>query len=229
MLRAQRRALLLPRPQRRRARRRAREWLLFMDADCAPAPELLEPTSIRAPCDREGLLAGTIVDAPRARLAARPLRVLAQLLPWRAGASGQRPRLRADRQPAGSPRGVRGGRRLRRGHPVGGRRRPVLAYAGRGMAAERRPPAPSSPTAIARTCAPSSACWRATAPARAGSTTAIQGPRRAGRCRRELARSGFDAVRHTASGDGDEAAFRLVDALGLVAHNVGYHGANEIS
>ncbi len=45
----------------------------------------------------------------------------------------------------------------------------------------------------------------------------------------ELVRSGFDAARHTVTGDRDEAVFRLVDALGLVAHNVGYRSANEIA
>ena len=45
----------------------------------------------------------------------------------------------------------------------------------------------------------------------------------------ELVRSGIDSARHTVAGDRDEAVFRLVDALGLVAHNVGYRSANEIA
>ena len=43
----------------------------------------------------------------------------------------------------------------------------------------------------------------------------------------ELARSGGDAVRHAAAGEREEAAFRIIDALGLVAHNVGYRRDNR--
>jgi len=45
----------------------------------------------------------------------------------------------------------------------------------------------------------------------------------------QLARSGLDAARHTATGNRDEASFRLVDALGLVAHNVGYRSSNGVA
>jgi GT2 family glycosyltransferase len=45
----------------------------------------------------------------------------------------------------------------------------------------------------------------------------------------ELARSGVDAARHAIGGNREEAAFRLVDALGLVAHNVGYRRSNEVA
>jgi GT2 family glycosyltransferase len=44
----------------------------------------------------------------------------------------------------------------------------------------------------------------------------------------ELGRSGLDALRHAAAGRFDQSAFRLVDALGLVAHNVGYRRSNEV-
>jgi glycosyltransferase involved in cell wall biosynthesis len=44
----------------------------------------------------------------------------------------------------------------------------------------------------------------------------------------ELGRSGVDAIRHAAAGRFDQSAFRLVDALGLVAHNVGYRRSNEV-
>ena len=44
----------------------------------------------------------------------------------------------------------------------------------------------------------------------------------------ELGRSGVDAVRAAVAGRRDEAAFRLIDALGLVAHNVGYIRSNEV-
>jgi GT2 family glycosyltransferase len=44
----------------------------------------------------------------------------------------------------------------------------------------------------------------------------------------ELGRSGVDAVRAAVSGRRDEAAFRLIDALGLVAHNVGYVRSNRV-
>lgn len=45
---------------------------------------------------------------------------------------------------------------------------------------------------------------------------------------RELARAGVDSVRYAVAGRRDEAAFRVVDALGLVAHNVGYGSSNEV-
>jgi GT2 family glycosyltransferase len=45
----------------------------------------------------------------------------------------------------------------------------------------------------------------------------------------ELGRSALDAVRHAASGRRDQAVFRLVDALGLVAHNVGYRRSNQVT
>ncbi len=45
----------------------------------------------------------------------------------------------------------------------------------------------------------------------------------------ELGRSALDAARHALGGRGEEAAFRLVDALGLVAHNVGYRQSNEVA
>jgi hypothetical protein len=42
----------------------------------------------------------------------------------------------------------------------------------------------------------------------------------------ELGRSGVDAARHAAGGRFEQAIFRLVDGLGLVAHNVGYRRSN---
>ncbi len=45
----------------------------------------------------------------------------------------------------------------------------------------------------------------------------------------ELGRSGVDAVRHAAAGRFDQSAFRLIDAVGLVAHNVGYRRSNEVT
>ena len=45
----------------------------------------------------------------------------------------------------------------------------------------------------------------------------------------ELGRSGVDAARLAAGGRFEQAAFRLVDGLGLVAHNVGYRRSNEVA
>ncbi|MDX6582067.1 MAG: mycofactocin glycosyltransferase [Solirubrobacterales bacterium] len=45
---------------------------------------------------------------------------------------------------------------------------------------------------------------------------------------REIGRSAVDAIRHAAAGRPDQSIFRLVDALGLVAHNVGYRRSNEV-
>jgi glycosyltransferase involved in cell wall biosynthesis len=44
----------------------------------------------------------------------------------------------------------------------------------------------------------------------------------------ELGRSGVDAARHAAAGRTDQSVFRLIDALGLVAHNLGYMRSNEV-
>ncbi len=43
----------------------------------------------------------------------------------------------------------------------------------------------------------------------------------------ELLRALRDAARHWAKGDADEAAYRLLDGLSLVAHNVGYRSDNR--
>jgi GT2 family glycosyltransferase len=43
----------------------------------------------------------------------------------------------------------------------------------------------------------------------------------------ELGRAGADALRLTASGDREQAAFRLIDGAGLVAHNVGWRSSNR--
>jgi GT2 family glycosyltransferase len=45
----------------------------------------------------------------------------------------------------------------------------------------------------------------------------------------ELGRSAVDAVRHALGGRPEQAAYRLVDALGLVAHNVGYRQSNDVA
>ena len=43
----------------------------------------------------------------------------------------------------------------------------------------------------------------------------------------ELGRVGADAVRLTIGGDREQAAFRLIDGAGLVAHNVGWRSSNR--
>jgi hypothetical protein len=44
---------------------------------------------------------------------------------------------------------------------------------------------------------------------------------------RELARVGSDATRLTVRGERQEAAFRLIDGAGLVAHNLGWLTPNR--
>ena len=211
------------------ARAASREWLLFCDADCAPVPKLLGHYFDPPPCDREGLLAGTIADHPEhdsllARYACSRNFYRGEL-GFQGSDRGYAPtgnllvRRAAFEAVGGFAEGIRSAgdvdlcwRIQAEGWLLTRRPRAVTAHRHRedlrsflGMLARYG----AGASWLNRRYPGSSPRWPLSP--------------------YELARSGFDAVRHTASGNGDEAAFRLVDALGLVAHNVGYHGANETS
>ena len=132
----------------------------------------------------------------------------------------------ATRQPDGPPRGVRGDRRLRRGDPLGRRCRSLPPARPGGLddrdprRAPRSPPPSRQPAsllgAIARYAAGSR--WlNERYPGESGSWPLVPGV--AGVVR--------DVPVDLLRGSYEEAAFRAVDGLGLVAHVVGYRMSNE--
>jgi mycofactocin glycosyltransferase len=210
------------------ARGASGDWLLFVDADCAPAPALLERYFEPPPCEREGLLAGSIADHPdHDSLLARYAR--------------SRNFYRGEQGLQGSDGGYAptGNLMVRRTafEAVGGFAEGIRSAGdvdlcwriqAEGWLLTRRPDA-----VVAHRHRQDLRSFLGML-ARYGAGASWLDRRYPGSSPRwplspyELARSGFDAARHTVAGDRDEAAFRLVDALGLVAHNVGYRSANEI-
>jgi glycosyltransferase involved in cell wall biosynthesis len=210
------------------ARAARRDWLLFVDADCAPARDLLARYFDPPPSAREGLLAGGIADHPdHDSLLARYAR--------------SRNFYRGERGLQGSDGGYAptGNLMVRRAafEAVGGFAEGIRSAGdvdlcwriqADGWLLTRRPPALVAHRH--RQDLPSFLGMLA----RYGAGASWLNRRYPGSSPRwplspyELLRSGFDAARHTVTGDRDEAVFRLVDALGLVAHNVGYRTANEI-
>lgn len=203
------------------------EWILFLDADCAPAPDLIERYFDQLPGERDGMLAGSISDHPDhdsllARYA-RSRNVYCGERGLQGPDGGYAPtgnlmvRRQAFEQVGGFEQGIRsagdvdlcwriqaaGWRLVRRpGAVVAHRHREDLASF-LGMLARYG----AGASWLNRRYPGSSPRWPLSP--------------------LELARSGLDATRHTVSGDRDEAAFRLIDALGLVAHNVGYRRSND--
>jgi mycofactocin glycosyltransferase len=211
------------------ARAASGEWLLFCDADCAPARGLLDRYFEPPPCEREGLLAGAIADHPEHdSLLARYAR--------------SRNFYRGDQGLQGSDGGYAptGNLMVRRaafeavdGFAEGIRSAGDVDLCWRvqaeGWLLSRRPAA-----VVAHRHRQDLRSFLAML-ARYGAGASWLNRRYPGSSPRwplspyELVRSGFDAARHAVAGDRDEAAFRLVDALGLVAHNVGYRSTNEIA
>ena len=143
------------------AARAGGEWILFLDADCVPAPGLLDAyfaASDRSRCGRACRGGRTRRRGAHAR---RAVRHRAEL-PRPAGApDASLPSARRRRQPARPPRRVRAARWLRRGRPRRRGHRLQLAAAGGGLAARtpvgaRRAPLPHdrlrAPPAVAGLC-----------------------------------------------------------------------------
>ena len=204
------------------------DWLLFVDADCAPVPGLLARYFDPPPDESDGLLAGAIADHPehdsllarytRSRNFYRGERGLQASDAAYAPTGNLMVRRRAFEAVGGFAEGIRSAgdvdlcwRIQADGWALTQRPDAVVAH-------RHREDLPSFLGMLVRYGAGASWLNR----------------RYPGSSPRwplspyELVRSGFDAARHAVMGERDEAAFRLVDALGLVAHNVGYRSANEI-
>jgi GT2 family glycosyltransferase len=203
-------------------------WLLFMDADCAPCSGLLDAYFAQPVSDRCGALAGQILGDPRqASLAARYARsrrffdhANGIIEPEHGGAAGGNLLVRraAFTQVAGFTEGIRSGgdvdlcRRLR----LAGWRlelRPAALVHHR-----HRESLASLMGAVARYGA--GARWlNRRYPGSAPRWPLAMGLRGAAR----------DAVRTAARRRWAPAAYRSIDGLGLIAHNLGYLAGNGVT
>ncbi len=204
------------------------EWLLFLDADCGPAPDLLARYFEPPPGADDGIVAGTIGEDPeRDSLLARY--------------ASSRDLYAGGRGPDGDEGGYAptGNLLVRReafeavdGFVEGIRSAGDVDLCWRIQAAGWR--LVRRPGAIVAHRHRDDLASFVSMLARYGAGAGWLERRYPGSSPRwplsivELARSGVDAARYAASGRGEEAAFRLVDALGLVAHNVGYRASNEL-
>lgn len=203
------------------------EWILFIDADCMPEPGLLDAYFAEPVPDRVGAVAGEIMGDPTQRsLAARYARdrkVLSQTdgLYGRGRTVAATGNLMVRR---GAFEGLGG---FVEGIRSGGDVDFCLRLQKAGWGLEFRPDAlvvhrhrdgvPALLGTFARYGAGSS--WlRSRYPGIGGRWPLSP---------RELVRVGTDAARLTLRGDREQAAFRLIDGLGLVAHNVGYRTPNR--
>jgi GT2 family glycosyltransferase len=203
----------------------ANEWILFLDADCNPVPELIDAYFAEPPPESCGAIAGSVVGSSgQGALIARYARARGFLNMaggneghgWRIAVGGNALVRRAAFEEIGGF--VEG---IRSGGDVDLSRRLLAA----GWTIERRPDAvvehhhrerlvPFLAT-IARYAAGSRWLER-------------RYPGRSPRwpLTRELARSIRDAAVLTLRGRREEAVFRALDGLGLLAHNVGYLAGN---
>lgn len=202
------------------------EWLLFIDADCTPEPDVLDAYFAEAPGARSGAVAGEILGEPgQGALAARYARdrkVLSQTdgLYGRghtvAATGNLMVRRRAFDELGGFVEGIRSGGDVDfclRLQDAGWE----LAFRPRALVRHRHR---ESVPGLLRTFA------------RYGSGSRWLGERYPGLpgrwplSPRELLRAGTDTVRFTLAGEREQAAFRLIDGAGLVAHNVGWRRSN---
>jgi GT2 family glycosyltransferase len=208
------------------ARAATNDWMLFLDADCRPVPELLDLYLGDPPGDRCGAIAGTVVGNPgQGALIARYAR--ARGFPnlagggegrnWRIAVGGNvLVRRFAFEAIGGFTEGIRSGgdvdfsRRLQRA----------------GWSIERRPAALVEHRHRERLL-----------PFLASIARYAAGSRWLNRCypghsprwplTRQLALAARDAAVLSARGRREEAVYRALDGLGLVAHNIGYLAGNS--
>jgi mycofactocin glycosyltransferase len=202
-------------------------WLLFCDSDCVPEPDLLDRYFEPVPAETAGLVAGTIDDHPdHGSLLGRYARSR-ELYDGSDGSS----RPTGDYAPTGNLLVRREAFDAVGGFTEGIRSAGDVDLCWRiqraGWRLERR--------SLARVCHRHREDLRSflSMLARYGAGSAWLEQRYPGSAPRwplsprELGRAGADSARHAAGGRRDEAAFRIVDALGLVAHNVGYRLSND--
>jgi GT2 family glycosyltransferase len=206
------------------ARRARRDWILFMDADCTPQPDLLDAYFADRVPESCGALAGGIASRPdQPALAARYARARRfAAIPRDPGAIPTAPsgnllvRRSAFERIGGFQEGIRSGgdvdlcRRLQKA----------------GLTLELRPGAVVEHPHRDRLLGYLRVVSRYAAGAR------WLNERYPGIAPRwllwpELGRAARDAARLWAKGDDDEAAFRALDGLSLIAHNLGYRVGNE--
>jgi GT2 family glycosyltransferase len=200
-----------------------RDWILFMDCDCDPSPDLLHAYFDPPPGERVAALAGPILHAPgQPSLAARYARARNfVVIPEEPGSIPTAPtgnllvRRAALEEVGGFAEGIRSGgdvdfcRRIQEaGYTLELRPEAVVAH-------PHRETLPAYLRIVARYAA--GARWL--------------DERYPGIAPRwplwpELGRALGDAAGRWAAGDLDEARFRLIDGLSLVAHNVGYSRGN---
>ena len=201
-----------------------REWILFMDADCLPGSGLLDSYFEPPVGDRVGALAGPILHAPGQRsLAARYARARNfVVIPEEPGAIPTAPtgnllvRGAAFERVVGFVEGIRSGgdvdfcRRIQEaGYTLELRPAATVIHAHKETLREYL-------RIVSRYAA--GACWL--------------DERYPGIAPRwplwpELWRAVRGALGRWAAGDVEEAKFRLIDGLSLVAHNVGYRRSNR--
>jgi glycosyltransferase involved in cell wall biosynthesis len=207
------------------ARAAANDWILFLDADCRPAPDLLDSYLPERAPGRCGAIAGQVIGSPdQHALIARYARARGFLNlagggespEWRIAVAGNvLVRRAAFAAIGGFTEGIRSGgdvdfsRRLQRaGWTIDSRPAALVEHRHR----ERLIPFLAT---IARYAAGSR--WL-------NSRYPGYSPRWP--LTRQLALSARDAVVCTARGDRENGLFRALDGLGLLAHNVGYLGGN---
>ena len=207
----------------------AADWLLFTDADCVPCPDLLDRYFAEPIGDRAGAVAGGIAGiADQDSLLSRYARDR-NFLDQAEGMHGK-----------GGKAAATGNLMIRRvtfdelgGFAEGIRSAGDVDFCWRmqeaGWTLEQRPEA-----RVEHHHRETLGSFLAMV-ARYGSGSAWLNERHPGVAPRwplsprELGRSGIDAARHAAAGRFDQSAFRLIDAVGLVAHNVGYRRSNEVA
>ncbi len=207
----------------------AGEWLLFVDADCVPVPDLLDRYFAAPIGERAGAVAGGIVGVvEQESLLARYARDRnfldqAEGMHGSAGVAAATGNLLVRRATFDELEGFADG--IRSGGDVDF----CWRMRATGWTLEQRPDA-----RVEHHHREDLASFLGMV-ARYGSGSAWLNERHPGVAPRwplspwEIGRSGLDAVRHAAVGRLDQSAFRLVDALGLVAHNIGYRRSNLVA